>query len=381
MRKLLACACLALISTLAGLAQRGPGDGRPTKPPSSPRIPNPDLSPTQSIFLSGKVVVDDGSLLTEPATILTICRGTKNAETHTDSRGNFSFQFGDRNAAPSSIDFDADTSSRPIGTQRPERRNLQECELQASLAGFTSDVIQLGGRFVGDQSADVGRITLHRMGNVEGFTISATTAAAPAPARKALEKGQEQAKNGKWDDAQKSFQKAVEIFPKFAVAWFELGQAQLHRNEPAAARYAFQQSIAADAKYVNPYRVLSQLAMRDRNWHELTELSEKLLALNPVSFPDAWLSNSLGNYCLQNLAAAETSARRGLEVDPEHRVPKLEYMLGLILLQKPDYQEAGQHMRVFLAQATKPDDIAEAQKQLDQIARLSAAANPDTTPK
>jgi tetratricopeptide (TPR) repeat protein len=327
------------------------------------------------IFLSGRAVVDDGSVLTESASIQTVCKGQKRTETHTDSHGNFSFQVGGRSAFSNETQFDAETSSRTTLTGRPDRRDLQGCELQASLPGFTSEVIQLGGRFTGGESADVGRIALHRLSNVEGFTISATTAQAPGPARKALEKAQAQQKQGKWDDAQKSLEKAVALYPKFAVAWFELGSVQLQRNDPPAARHSFEQSIAADSKYVNPFLGLAQLALRERNWKELAEVSDKLLVLNPVSFPDVWFTNSLANYYLQNFAAAENSARRGLQVDTEHRVPKLEYALGMALLKKPDYPGAAQHLRAFLSLAAKPAEVAEAQKQLDEIARLSAAAN------
>ncbi|MGK4301957.1 tetratricopeptide repeat protein, partial [Klebsiella pneumoniae] len=86
----------------------------------------------------------------------------------------------------------------------------------AALPGFTSDVIQLGGRFTGEESADVGHIVLHRLSNIQGFTISATTAQAPGSAKKALQKGQEQQKRGKLEEAQKSFEKAVALYPKFA---------------------------------------------------------------------------------------------------------------------------------------------------------------------
>jgi len=327
------------------------------------------------IFLTGKVVIDDGSALTESVSIQTVCKGQKRTETHTDSHGNFSFQIGGSSGVSNDIGFDADTSSRSVAGGRPDRRDLRDCDLQASFAGFTSDSIPLEGRFSGYENADVGRIVLHRLAHVEGFTISATSAQAPGAARKALEKGQEQQKKGKWDDAQKSLEKAVTIYPKFAVAWFELGRVQLQKNDPASARKSFQQSLAADSKYVSPYHGLTQIAQREQNWQELIQISEKLLALNPVSFPDAWLSNALGHYCLQHLAAAEKSARRGLELDTEHHVPKLEYLLGLILVKKPDYDGATQHLRVFLSLATKPVDITEGQKQLDEIVRLSAAAN------
>jgi tetratricopeptide (TPR) repeat protein len=374
MKSLFALACLISISCLPASAQTrsGGGGGRGTVTPTRPRVPAPDLSSNSTIFLSGKAVVDDGSMLTESASIETVCRGQKRTETHTDLHGNFSFQFGGRFATPSEIQPNAETSSRTMLPGRPDRRDLQGCELQASLPGFTSEVIQLTGRFTGDESADVGRIVLHRLNNVEGFTISATTAQAPGAARKALEKGQAQQKQGKWDDAQKSLEKAVALYPKFAVAWFELGRVQLKRNDPPAARHSFQQSIAADSKYVSPYLGLTQIAMHEQNWKELDEASDKLLALNPISFPDVWLSNSVANYFLQNFDAAEKSARRGLQVDTEHRVPKLEYTLGMVLLKKPDYQGAAQHLRVFLSHATQPAEVAEAQKQLDEIARLSA---------
>ena len=59
-----------------------------------------------------------------------------------------------------------------------------------------------------------------------------------------------------------------------------------------------------------------------------------------MSYPDAWFSNAISHYGQGDLAAAEKSARRGLQVDTEHRVPKLEYLLAVVLMEKPDYDEA-----------------------------------------
>lgn len=380
MKTLLALACVLSLSFLPAPAQtRSGGSGRGTNTPSRPRPTTSDLNSNAMIFLSGKVVVDDGSVLTESAAIQTVCKGQKHTETRTDAHGNFSFQLGSTFASSDDAEFDADTPSRTSARGRADRRDLQGCELQASLPGFTSDAIQLSGRFSGLENADIGRIVLHRLSNVEGFTISATTAQAPGSARKALTKGQQQQKEGKWDEAQKSFEKAVSLYPRFASAWFELGRVLLQKNDTPGARHSFQQSIAADSKYLNPYLGLTQLALHERNWQELAETSDKLLALNPVSFPDVWLSNSLAYYCLKDFAAAEKAARHGLEVDPEHRVPKLEYALGVVLLSKPDYPGAAQHFRAFLSLA--PTEAAEVQKQLDQIARLSAPATTLPAPK
>jgi Tfp pilus assembly protein PilF len=374
MRSLQALIFLVSLSVVPALAQAG--GGRRVSTPGRPRVPAPDVSPSTGIFVTGKVVVDDGSVLTESALIQTICRGQKRTEGHTDSHGGFSFQFGSRTSMNRDVDFDAETASSATPSGRSERRNLQDCELQASLAGFTSEVIQLGGRFSGDENADVGRVVLHRLSNVDGFTISATTAEAPTPARKALEKAQDQQKKGHLENAQKLLEKAVTLYPRFAVAWFELGLVQLQQQDPVAARKAFQQSIAADPKYINPYHGLTLLNQKEQRWRDLTEVSEKLLSLNPVSFPEAWLSNAIGHYFQSEFSAAEKSARRGLQLDQEHRLPRLEYMLAMVLLKKPDYQEATQHLRAFLQVTTQPSEIAEARKQLDEIARLSAGNVP-----
>ncbi len=364
MKGVLAVACVVLLCATALVAQGGRSRRRSlaTSVPAS-----------STIIISGKVVLSDGGMLTEPATVQTVCSGQKRNETHTDSRGSFSFQFG---GASSEYTFDADAADQRAITGRPVAGGLQGCELKASLAGFRSDVVQLDATLSQSDHIDIGRIVLHRLQNVEGFTISATTAKAPDPARKAWERGQKQAQKGKWEEAQKSLERAVGIYPGFAAAWFELGNVQIQRKDPGAAQHSFEQSIAADSKYINPYLGLAHLALRGRNWAALTDASEKVLALNPVSFPDVWFWSGLGHYYLHDLAAAERSARRGLATDTERRVPNLEYLLGVVLVAKTDYAEAATHLRAFLSRTTNPKEIAEANKQLDEIARLSAESAP-----
>lgn len=325
--------------------------------------------------------MDDGSQLTDSAIIQTICREQKRNETRTARDGSFSFQIGGLMSSTTQPMGEADASTSGSMSSRPTVREWRDCEVLADLPGFTSSGIQLGGtvsEFEGN--ANIGRIVLHRMGNVSGFTISATSAAAPKPAKQALEKGQEQEKKNRWDDAQKSFEKAVGLYPKFAAAWVELGRIQLRSNDLESARHSFQQAIQADSGFLSPYLGLTQLALRERNWRELSDFSGKALALNPVNFPDVWFYNAVGQYNLGNLEAAEKSARRGLQVDSEHHVPKLDYLLGLILLKKPDLPEAAEHLRTFMRGANKAD-AADAQQRLDEITRLSAVVSPPADEK
>jgi TolA-binding protein len=379
--------CVFLTLTLSGLsfAQAGkPTGGRGpsnmpglTTPGTQPSLSPPDPNNGRQAFLTGKVVLDDGSQLTESASIQTLCRGRRQTVAHTDSHGGFSFQLGDRIGAAAESVGEADISSmgNPNRSGSGVQRDWRDCEVVAELPGFTSQSIELSSRLSTLESADIGRLVLHRVGEVEGLTISATSAMAPKEAQKAYQKGQQKATKGKWDEAQQLFTHAVEIYPRYAVAWFDLGRIQLRNNDTASARHSFEQSIAADPKYVNPYRGLAELDALQQNWPDLVTVTSQLLALNPVSFPDAWLRNAMGNFYLHKLADAEKSARQGMKVDDQHRVPKLEYLLGVILIQKHEYQEAASHIQNYLKVATQPADIEDAQKQLAEITRLQASAS------
>ena len=316
-------------------------------------------------------MIEDGSELTEPAAIQSSCRGQKHTEAYTDSHGNFSFEIGRSVNANAAGLSDADTSWSSGSSSRT--RDLSDCDLTASLAGFTSDSVGLASKIAMGQSNDVGRIVLHRLEKVDGLTISATSAAAPGAARKAYEKGRKEETKQNWNQAQQAFEKAVTLYPRYAVAWCELGRVQQEKNDPAAAHHAFTQSIAADPQYVNPYRGLAQLAAMGRQWSELVTVTTKLLALNPVNFPDAWFFNALGYYNQHVLESAEKSARQGIHVDAEHRLPKLRLLLGAVLVRRQKYNDAAEQLRQFLQlQPTGPDsDLA--RKQLAEVMQLAAA--------
>jgi tetratricopeptide (TPR) repeat protein len=372
----LRCAFLILAFTVSAAAQSrsGGGGSRSSGTTSAPGSSSTGL-PAPATFVSGKVVLDEGVPLTEPAAIQTICGGQRLTQTYSDVHGGFSFQMG--GTRPSSGAAFSDASSASVGGASGAQSQVdwRGCQLQVVLAGYSSEIVELGSKMSSAESVDLGRVMLRRLGNVEGTSISVTSALAPSAATKALNKGREQEKKGKWDEAQKSLENAVQIYPKYAVAWFELGRVQMHQNDQASAKKSFEQALAADAKYVNPYTGLARLAMNARQWQEVVDLTSKLLVLNPIDFPDAYFLNAVANFYLRNIDAAEKTAREGIKVDAGQQIPRLQYLLGMILLQKHDYPEASEHMQEFLRLAKSPSEVAEAKNELDQIAKLSASVS------
>jgi tetratricopeptide (TPR) repeat protein len=371
-------AFLLLLSAISAVGQgRADGVGWGSGGPSGTSASTSGTSSGGSItaFISGKVVLEDGSELTDSAAIQLTCRGQRRTQAYTDRRGNFSFQFA-TNASQTSDIGDASATMMTRATSSEAVSNWRDCDIQAVLPGYTSEVVDLSSRMTTLESVDVGRIVLHRMEHVEGTSISVTSALAPASAKKALEKAREEERKRKWSQARQSLEKAVQIYPKFAVAWYELGRLQLDQHEVASAKHSFDQAVSADSKYVNPYAGLAALAFQAGQWPQVVDITNQLIALNPVNYPGAYFYNGVARYYLGDLDPAEKFVRQGIRVDDTRAFPKLQYLLGLILIKKHQYPQASEQFQQYLNGAKQAADIEQAKKQLAEIDRLSAHQDP-----
>lgn len=392
---------LALCLNVFGQGTKPPSPGGGTAPPTPTAPPRPGIPTTtqpnnttttpdmlqRPMYLSGKVTLDDGTPPPDPVVLQLVCRATPRSLGYTDSRGNFSFDLNNRNNSAMFVDASQNTGDfgglNPTGMNSPgmsrntmsrgndpNERDLMGCDLQAALPGFRSDLLHLGARRSLD-NPDVGTIILHRLANVEGLTISATSSLAPKDAKKALEKGRNAAKKAKWEEAQREFEKAVEIYPRYAAAWFDLGRVQEQLKDLEGARKSYAQALKADSKFVSPYLQLASMALHDQKWDDVASNTDHLLRLNPVDFPQAWLFNSVANYYLKNLDAAEKSAREGLSHDASHHLPKMNHLLGVILAQKQDYAGAVEQLRDYLRYAPNATDSEEVKKQLAEVEKFT----------
>jgi tetratricopeptide (TPR) repeat protein len=344
-----------------------------TPVPSQPE----DLRP---VYLAGRVMIDEGMPPPESAIIESLCQGVTRIEAYTDSKGRFSFQFGDKNNSAmqdASIGGSYLNSSRsslgpgsPLGG--PDRR-LMGCELRARLPGFRSESVMLMDRRAMD-NPDVGTILLHRLGHVEGRVVSATTLQAPKAARNAYEKARDLARKGKPDQAAEQFEKAVEIYPAFSVAWCELGSLQASAGKAEEARQSFTKATEAEPKYIDPYLKLSSLHLAARRWRELASATDAAILLDPYDYPLAFLMNAVARYNTDDVEGAEKSVREAERLDPRHQFPKSWQLLGLILAARHDYSGAAGQMREYLRVAPSAPDAATVRSQLAEYERLTASA-------
>lgn len=383
-------ALFLLLGAMAGvnlIAQVGDGMGGTTPTPGSGTQSvqaNPrDIGTHSPIYLSGKVVADDGApLVTQNATIERVCGGISKTVAYTDTKGRFNFQWGDRNLTvtdASDAGSGRNANAGFGGSQSaggasalaadPFGSKMMDCELRASVAGYTSDTINLFNRRTAD-NPDVGTIVLHRLAGVEGASISLTAMMAPKDARKAYQQGLQAMLKNKPQDAAKDFEKAVAVYPKYADAWVSLGKLRIEQRSVEPGRAALKKAIEADPKLVVPYMELGLLAAKEANWQESGKYLDRAMALDPVDYPQGWYADAVANYNLKEYDAAEKSARAAVKLDPKHVNPRADYLLGLVLAEKKDYAGAAAELTTYIQLAPHAPDVAQVKDQLGQLGKL-----------
>jgi tetratricopeptide (TPR) repeat protein len=284
---------------------------------------------------------------------------------YTDSEGRFSFELG-RNAS-SIMDVQNPLATSPSGTGGFSVSDLSGCELRAMATGFTSDAIDLSGRRL-IESPDVGVIVLHRLEGVVGSVFSTTTLLARKEVREAFEKGRELARKREYDEAIAEYERAVRSQPRFAAAWFELGLVHQMQNRPREAEEAYRKAADADPQFVRPYRQLAFLAFHEQRWPAVLEATDRLLFLDPVSYPDGYYFDSVAHFQMDDLEGAERSAREAITLDSEGKIPRARAVLGAILMEKQDYAGAAEQLRSYIALAEPGPEADQARAMLERLA-------------
>jgi tetratricopeptide (TPR) repeat protein len=339
------------------------------------------------VYISGKVTIDDGSASVQNVTIERVCGAIAKTVAYTDSSGRFNFRWTDNSMIVADASDPGSGSGRNSSTggfgssqsagganpmsADPFGNRMMNCELRASVAGFTSDAINLLNRKAAD-NPDVGTIVLHRIAGIEGSSISVTSMMAPKDAAKAYEHGLQSLLKDKPADAAKDFEKAVAIYPKYADAWFKLGKVRIEQKQIEPARVALKKSIEADPKLVAPYIELGLLAAKDSNWQESVKYLDRAMELDAADFPQAWYADAVANYNLKQYDAAEKSAREAVKLDPKRINPRSGYLLGLVLAEKRDYAGAAAELTAYIKLAPNAPDAAQVKEQLAQLEKLMA---------
>ena len=389
------------------LAQKPPAP--PPAPPPSPTPSRPANSPPPSsepdqrmddlvMFLRGRVATNDGTRLPHDVLVERVCYNRVRQQLYASPQGDFSMQLGSR--ADSFLDASGDRASQS-GVARKDtdmgipRRELLNCELRASASGFHSSVISLMEFTAPDRNIDVGVIVVQRAAKIEGMTLSATPYKAPRDASRAYEKGVAAERNGKLADARKYFEQAVKVYPRYAIAWFQLGTVLQKEEQNDAARKAYIQATTMDTKFLPPYLSLALMAYRAENWTEVLELTGHILDLNPLNqaaatgyildldplnYTEAYFYNAVANYKLNKIEDAEKSALKAEHLDLRTHFPHVHLLLAEIFARKNNYAMAILEIKTYLDLAPHAKDVDHVREQLAKLEKLNGSVSTSEKP-
>jgi tetratricopeptide (TPR) repeat protein len=362
-------AAATLLLPVAAFAQSRMSGPPPTALPSSDIGKNSSLDTVSSQgrigdYLAGKVTVAGGTLPWDAIPVNVVCVGQTRFTASTDPKGNFVI-------APTNSAIPAATASTGAPDAKPKlAAAFSGCTVEAALPGFISTSVTVADRNIQD-NPDIGTITLKAEASSAGSAVSSTTASAPKDAVKSYEKARAEWQDKKSDKAQKDLEKAVQLDPQFAEAWYQLGKIQEAAKSPDAIN-SYSKATAADPKFSLPYDHLAPLAAQAGKWQDVADATAHALQLNPKGTPQIWYLDALANYKLGKKDVAETSANRAFSLDPLHTEPNTEQLLAVILVDQQDYSAALEHLRNSLTYLPPGPNLDLVKKQIAQLEQAVA---------
>jgi tetratricopeptide (TPR) repeat protein len=182
----------------------------------------------------------------------------------------------------------------------------------------------------------------------------------PAKTQHEFDEGCSALRNKKMPDAEAHLRKAVRQDAKFSAAWVLLGQIFEAQQKMEDAHDACSKPTGS---YLPAYLCLADISSHAKNWDDVLRLSSLALEIDPTTAP-AYAYNAAANFNLHNLAAAEESALRAIDIDKTNKNPHVHFLLAQIYEAKGDrVDEAGQ-LREYLKYVTDPNDAEAVKKAL-----------------
>jgi hypothetical protein len=357
-------------------------EGQPQTQPTGPSRTQSEQRRESVVFLTGKVLMADGSELQEMQVVELVCHGDKSQQVYSSPSGNFTFQLGNNpmgSVADASVSrlepFGRSSGSsgswgsslgsldRTMGSN-PYQVSLNGCFIRlAPRPGFQSTQIDLTSRSVLD-NPDIGVLFLYDLSEKSGTTVSLTTLRAPNKAKSSFQKAQKELNKEKpnYEKAQKELEKSVETFPEFAVAWQTLGELKLEQQDVEGAQQAFQSAADADPRYVHPYLSLAQMELQAQRWEQAVQHTATVMNLGS-NLSDAYYLDGIANFFAGNLETSEKSLQLLLDQGLGKQYPISYLHLGLIHAEFGNFPKAAMELRDYLEKA-RPGQIADEQRKV-----------------
>lgn len=199
--------------------------------------------------------------------------------------------------------------------------------------------------------------------------VSALDLNVPPGAKKEFEKGAEAMQDNDNANATKHLQRAIDLYPQYAMAWNHLGVIYMQTSQPDKGKEAFAKAVELNPHYPSALVNLAKVRWSEHKPTEVEDLMRKAVAADPSNLEalailcnalvvngkidEALLdTNKLHSHPLhQQFALVHFLAARGLMLNKRRAEAAAQYQL---FLQEAPTSPAAPQARQALAQLTAP---------------------------
>lgn len=195
--------------------------------------------------------------------------------------------------------------------------------------------------------------------------IAASDLNAPPKAKKELQKAMEEFAKLDMKKCEEHLRKAVEIYPKYARGWNNLGVVLMKEGDRPGAIDAWHKSIEADNKFPSGYLNMARVEMQDKKMPEAADYIAKAYACDP-SNPDTLALRSSEELLTGQYDKALTDAQRVHDMGRTH-VADVHLVAGEALIHMNKNADALKEYGTYLKENPDGPNAARVREAMAQI--------------
>jgi Tfp pilus assembly protein PilF len=313
----------------------------------------PAAADTYQVIVTGKVTMEDGSPPPFTVGIERVC---------SDIQG----------SAPGPI---TNKKGEYLWHMEIDAFNSRSCVIRATHPGYVSTSEDVSGINATSHDTQYTVKTLILSKKVpDPYAIVVNSDDIPFRAKSSFNAAMKSLDTPNYAQAASQFADSVKASPKFAAGWHALGVVDERLERTSEARDAFEHSIKADPKFLQAYVTLARLCLRIKDWDCAAMSAAAGVKVDKKHlYVELYLHQAVAQYEMKDLADAESSVKQAIELDPGHRQPREEYVLGRILEAKGDMEGAKEHMAQYLKLDPNPPDVDVIRGHLQNLGKSDAA--------
>jgi len=319
----------------------------------------PAAANTYSIIVKGTVVMEDGSPPPFTAAVERICSdssGSAPGPTY-NKKGEYIWR----------MEID------PLATRA--------CVIRATHAGYVSTTLDVSGLDTTKTMLTLAPLVLSAA-VPEPYSINASESNVPSRSKSAFTQAMKALDAADFAEAGKLLQAAVAASPKFAQGWHALGVVDERLTKQADAKDAYEHAVESDPKLLAAYVTLARVCLKMKDWEGASKAADALFKADTKrTYPEIYLHRAVARYELKDFAGAQANAEEALRLDPRHKKPRAEYVLGRILETKGDVVAAREHISKYLELDPNASDVDVVRAHLQGLGKPEGAlVDPELEP-